>query len=140
MTRVLPVLFFVVLNLAAQEGHRASDLRAPGSAKTFLTRLPPADTGIQAGYFVSEEKQLENSLLGDGAGLTAGDFDADGLCDLYVCGGERPNALFRNLGNWKFQNVTTNAGLQSASLFSTGAAFEDMDGDRDLDLLINKLG
>lgn len=130
----------VTLNAAGQESHRATELRVPASGKTFLTRLAAANTRIVFTNFLSEAKSLENSLLTAGAGGAAGDFDGDGWCDLYLCGTEKPNALFRNLGNWKFENVTEASGLRGANLLSSGATFEDVDGDRDLDLLVNSIG
>jgi len=141
--RMLPwliIFIVVVVNASGQDGYRATEVRAPGLGKAFLTRLAPSNTSVHFSNYVSEAKQLENSLLADGAGVTAGDVDGDGWCDLYLSGAEHPNGLFRNLGNWKFTNVTAGSGLQGASQFSTGVAFEDVDGDRDLDLLVNNLG
>ncbi|HTD86227.1 MAG TPA: VCBS repeat-containing protein, partial [Candidatus Binatia bacterium] len=115
-------------------------MRVQSSTKPFLTRLDPANTGVYFSNYVSEAKQLENSLLADGAGVAAGDVDGDGLCDLYLSGSEHANGLFRNLGNWRFTNVTATSGLQSAAQFSTGVAMVDIDGDGDLDLLVNSLG
>ena len=110
------------------------------AGKPFFTRLSPADTGIQISNYVSEAKRLENSLLPAGAGVAAGDVDGDGWCDLYISGAEHPNGLFRNLGNWKFENVTASSGLQTAARFATGVVLADIDGDGDLDLLVNSLG
>lgn len=42
--------------------------------------------------------------------MALGDIDGDGWCDVYVCGLETPNALFRNRGNWTFEDVTAGAG------------------------------
>src|SRR2546427_11624359 len=103
--------FFILLaiNAAAQEGYRAIELHVTNSDKPFLKRVSPKDTGIQISNYVSETKGLENSLLPAGAGLAAGDVDGDGWCDLYISGAEHPNGLFRNLGNWKFENVTASS-------------------------------
>ena len=138
--RFLAALAIVTCHAIAQEGVRVTELRVQQSAKPFLTRLVPANTGIHFSNYVSEAKQLENSLLADGAGVAAGDVDGDGLCDLYLSGSEHPNGLFRNLGNWRFTNITATSGLLSAHQFSTGVALEDIDGDGDLDLVVNSLG
>lgn len=71
-----------------------------------------------------------------GMAATAGDFDADGLVDLFVtCVG--PNRLFRNLGHGRFEDVTETAGLSGdENTWSTGAAWIDFDADGRLDLVV----
>jgi len=122
------------------DGYRDRELNLPATGKTFLQRLPAASTGIHFTNTVSEEKGLENSMRTSGAGVAAGDVDGDGWCDLYFCGMENPNALYRNLGNGKFADVTVSAGVGCPGQYSTGAVFADVEGDGDLDLLVNSLG
>ncbi|HAV62717.1 MAG TPA: CRTAC1 family protein [Verrucomicrobiales bacterium] len=71
-----------------------------------------------------------------GMGAACGDFDNDGLVDvLLTCVGE--NRLFRNLGNGKFADVTTKAGVAGdAGDWSTAATFLDFDNDGHLDLFV----
>lgn len=77
-------------------------------------------------------------LNGEMQGMTAvaGDFDNDGLPDLYVtCVGR--NHLFRNLGQGRFEDVTETAGVGGEeNLWSTGAAWLDVDADGWLDLVV----
>ena len=47
----------------------------------------------------------ENQVLLNGSGVAAGDFDRDGLPDLYFCGLENDNVLYRNLGDFRFETV-----------------------------------
>jgi hypothetical protein len=105
-----------------------------------LERLPAEATGIRFTNHLSEDKALESSVRTSGSGVAAGDVDGDGWCDLYFCGMEAPNALYRNLGNGKFSDITGSAGVVCADQYSTGAVFADVDGDRDLDLLVNAVG
>ena len=65
-----------------------------------------------------------------------GDFDNDGFVDVFITAIGK-NALFRNLGNGKFQNVTDAAGVAgSEKEWSTCAAWVDLDNDSDLDLFV----
>lgn len=48
------------------------------------------------------------------------------------------NFLFKNQGNWNFENLAQNLGLDQLT-FSTGSAYGDLDNDGDLDLVINNL-
>ena len=69
-----------------------------------------------------------------GNGVCAGDFDGDGLLDLYVTN-YGPNFLFRNNGNGTFTDVAAAAGVQAGG-WSTGCAFLDGNGDGHLDLYV----
>lgn len=48
------------------------------------------------------------------------------------------NFLFKNLGDWQFENKAKSHGLDQPS-FSTGSAYGDLDNDGDLDLVVNNL-
>ncbi len=88
------------------------------------------------GHFtdVSKGSGLDVSLYG--MGVAIGDYDNDGLDDVFVTavGG---NHLFHNEGNRKFKDFTVQAGLGGATNdWSTGAAFMDYDNDGMLDLFV----
>jgi hypothetical protein len=83
------------------------------------------------------------------AGLALLDYDGDGLIDIYFLNGaplrgtvvDRPptNALYRNLGGWKFADVTEEAGVGDPG-FGLGVAAADYDNDGDPDLYVNNYG
>lgn len=113
---------------------------------------------VQSGYLVTSDshgtRQPGNKLfrnLGDGTfrdvttgagvgdvgygmGCTCGDFNNDGLTDIYVTN-VGPNVLYQNSGDGTFEDVTDRAGV-GASSFSSSAAFLDYDKDGDLDLFV----
>jgi hypothetical protein len=69
-----------------------------------------------------------------GMGACAGDYDNDGLIDLYITG-VGSNQLYRNAGQGRFTEVP-NAGGANPNLWSTSCAFLDVDRDGDLDLFV----
>jgi hypothetical protein len=75
-----------------------------------------------------------------GMGIAVGDYDGDGLVDLFF-GNLGPNRLFRNLGGGRFRDVTATAGVAGrAEDWSTSCAFFDIDHDGDLDLFVANYG
>jgi hypothetical protein len=74
-------------------------------------------------------------LFGWVKGATWGDYDNDGLADLFVSIWGRPNRLFRNLGSGRFVDVADEAGVRE-HLLSFATWFFDYDADGNLDLFI----
>jgi len=121
-------------------GFRSAKLSVPTEGQTGFSSLPPAATGITFSNHLSDATAAANRILENGSGVALGDVDGDGWCDVYFCRLGGPNALYRNLGSWKFQEVAATAGVACPNQNSTGAVFADVDGDGDLDLLVNAIG
>ena len=124
----------------AVPGGRWRALPEPAAGQTRFTLLGPETTGLAFTNHLAETTAARNRILENGSGVALGDVDGDGWCDVYFCRLEGDNVLYRNLGNWRFEDITARAGVACSGQFSTGAAFADVDGDGDLDLLVNALG
>jgi hypothetical protein len=71
-----------------------------------------------------------------GMGVAVGDYDNDGLVDVFITGVDE-NHLFHNAGGGKFADVTQRAGIANEPMrWSTSAAFVDYDNDGKLDLFV----
>ena len=119
---------------------RPAPLSVPRPNKTGFTLLSERTTGIRFTNHLADQSVAENQIRLIGSGVALGDVDGDGLCDIYLCRLEGPNALYRNLGNWKFEDITAAAGVACDGQYSTGCTLADVDGDGDLDLLVNSIG
>jgi len=86
------------------------------------------------GTYTDVTKEAGVQGRGWGMGCTVGDYDNNGLPDIYVLG-VNGNVLYRNDHDGRFTDATEKAGL-SGGRWSTSAAFVDYDRDGDLDLYV----
>ena len=100
----------------------------------LLITLYHQDGDSSGMHFTDVTKTSGLTTRGWGMGIAIGDYDNDGLPDIYVTGYGH-NVLYHNLGGCKFEDVTTKAGVQGGG-FSTGAAWADYDRDGKLDLFV----
>ncbi len=87
-------------------------------------------------HFTDMTQAAGLTTLGWGMGVAVGDYDNDGLPDIYVTGYGH-NVLYHNLGGCKFQDITAQEGV-AAGGFSVGAAWADYDRDGKLDLFVTR--
>src|SRR2546428_12066212 len=117
-------------------GFRSLEVRPEPSGKTGFTLMDSKATGVGFTNVLQGDAYLTNAVAHSGAGVAIGDVDGDGWQDIYLCSLQGPNRLYRNLGNWRFEEMDIGEAACAGQL-STGATFADVDGDGDLDLLVN---
>lgn len=77
----------------------------------------------------------------NGAGMGAGDFNNDGLTDLFFSSNQGDNSLYLNSGNLKFRDVTVEAGISKEEKgWSTGVSVVDINNDGLLDIYVCRVG
>ncbi|HIM27900.1 MAG TPA: VCBS repeat-containing protein, partial [Candidatus Marinimicrobia bacterium] len=109
----------------------------PDSTRRFVY-LSPSETGIDFQHTwdlqPKHRDQLRNSFIASGVAI--GDFDNDGLADVFLTRQTDGGRLYRNLGNFQFEDVTAKVGIDPAGMWSSGATFADINNDGWLDLYI----
>ena len=76
----------------------------------------------------------------NGAGVAAGDFNNDGLIDLFFASNQGQNKLYLNTGNMHFKDVTAEAHIPNDGGWSTGVSVVDINNDGLLDLYVCRVG
>ena len=103
-------------------------------------------SGIDSTYRNGEEANHYAIIESLGGGVALFDFDNDGRLDLFAPGGGyfdgkkvlgHPGKLYRNLGEFKFEDVSKAAGLDGPLQYSHGASAFDYDNDGWKDLLVS---
>src|SRR5208283_1456001 len=116
---------------------------------TMFKALPAQETGVVTENPYDDPRmwgalyyQSENGSFGTGVAI--GDYDGDGRPDIFVVSKTRSCRLFRNLGNWRFEDVTDRAGVgdkgESAEIWKHGATFVDVDNNGLLDIYVCRFG
>lgn len=136
-----------------------SDLDNDGDQDLVLTHsttIVVQENDGSGKFSVRETIETQSRLFS----INAVDYNSDGYLDLFICGYSSaanarpedvfvspvpyhdannggPNFLFRNGGDWSFDDVTSDVGLDSNNLrFSLASSWDDFDNDGDLDLYV----
>jgi hypothetical protein len=116
--------------------------RSTPEGKTRFTELSPDRTGIVTTNRYDDPRMWsdlnrEYQVGAFGSGVAVGDYDGDGAPDIFIVSKVESPRLFRNLGDWHFEDVTKAAGVEDDSrAWKQGAAFADVNNDGRLDLYV----
>jgi hypothetical protein len=135
MKRSAPVLIILLLFFSCK--------RRENEKKELFSLLSPAATKVDFVNRLKETEQfniIQYLYFNDGAGVAAGDINNDGLADLYFTSNQRPNKLYLNKGNMKFEDITDKAGVAGKGDWKTGVTMADVNGDGLLDIYVCQVG
>lgn len=109
------------------------------SSDTLFEKIPSSKSGIGFNNSIPETDSiniLDQENVYNGGGVGIGDFNNDGLQDIYFTGNQVSNKLYLNKGEMKFEDITDFAGVNGEGKWSRGVAVVDINSDGLLDMYI----
>ncbi|HKG67434.1 MAG TPA: CRTAC1 family protein, partial [Segetibacter sp.] len=106
----------------------------------LFTLLPASQTGVDFTNTIYENDALNilnEAYIYNGGGVGIGDFNNDGLEDVYFSGNMVSNKLYLNKGSLKFADVTEAAGVGSEGKWCSGVSVADINGDGWMDIYVS---
>ena len=128
-----PILLLLILFLLTSKRNQAQ-------GPTLFKSLPASVTGISFTNKLSENDTLNilnQANIYNGGGVGVGDFNNDGLMDLYFAGNMVSNKLYLNKGALQFEDKTATAGVDGMGRWCTGVSVVDINADGWMDLYLS---
>jgi len=110
---------------------------------TLFTSISESQSGIHFQNIVNDTDSLnilDYLYYYNGGGVALGDFNNDGLVDIYFTSNQASNKLYLNKGNFKFEDITTAAGVGGTGNWKTGVTLVDINNDGLLDIYVSEVG
>ena len=110
---------------------------------TLFTKITSAQSNIPFKNMVREDMEfnfLNYPYLYTGAGVAIGDIDKDGFEDVYLTSNFGHNKLYKNNGDFTFEDITSQSKILEYEGFTTGATMLDVNNDGWLDIYVSKAG
>jgi hypothetical protein len=124
--------------LGTAQNAAAASLAAPHSFR-FTDRVGASGITFHHGNSVDVGKFYRANHYDHGTAVAVADVDGDGRLDVYFVNQVGKNALYRNLGGGRFEDITKQAGVGVGDRATVGAAFADIDNDGAPDLFVTSV-
>lgn len=108
--------------------------------KKKFSLLDATETGISFNNEIKENDTLNilrYEYLYNGGGVGMGDFNQDGLQDLFFAGNMVDCKLYLNQGEMRFEDITTSAGIDAKKRWCSGVSVVDINRDGRLDIYVS---
>ncbi|MEO6452537.1 MAG: VCBS repeat-containing protein, partial [Ginsengibacter sp.] len=99
---------------------------------TLFKKVSSSQSGIFFNNQITENDSInpiDMEFLYNGGGVAAGDFNNDGLPDLYFTASTTSNKLYLNKGNFSFEDITGKAGVDGNGRWCNAASVVDINND-----------
>ena len=107
--------------------------------QSLFREIDPEKSGIHFNNLIVENDTLNvmnYEYIYNGGGVGVGDFNNDGLPDIYFTGNRVSNKLYLNKGGMKFEDVTEAAGVGGNQKWGKGVSVIDINNDGLMDLYV----
>ncbi|PCE63638.1 FG-GAP-like repeat-containing protein [Sediminicola luteus] len=122
-------------------GQNQNDNEIQPSIKPLFTKVNQVDSGIDFQNKIDDTKEHNILLYSNyygGGGVGIGDFNGDGLKDVYFAGNLVPDRLYINKGNMQFEDATEASGITYHNGWSTGVSIADVNNDGAIDIYVTR--
>jgi enediyne biosynthesis protein E4 len=112
----------------------------PGKQDTMFKQVPSSRSGVVFNNVIEENDTfniMDEQYLYNGGGVGLGDFNQDGLLDIYFAGNFEANKLYLNKGDFVFEDVTEAARVAAPDIWSSGVTVVDINNDGRLDIYVS---
>ncbi|MFT4801799.1 MAG: hypothetical protein ACI93N_001574 [Flavobacteriaceae bacterium] len=138
--RYIYILFIFFISISCKNNSSTKEIK---SNEVLFTKILSEKSNISFKNNIKQTKDfnfMNYMYIYTGAGAAVGDLDHDGLEDIYFISNFGPNKLYKNKGDFTFEDITVSSKTEDYSGFSSGATMLDINNDGWLDIYVSKAG